>query len=161
MSFYRPMEDLSPNPINSRTNNSLCISSLGRTLLKMSDCKRFCNNFLFIWLSLCVCVSLSSLWKKVCITLLKSGGICGLYEPKAKLLPWEKHHLNLLILFICIIQALKKIITVINIIIDAFSQEICFGKPQTVVIYFLWAGIYGITKEKLIWNSLCFCPGLR
>lgn len=52
-------------------------------------------------------------------------------------LSWEKHHLNLLKLFTAIIQALNKIKTMINIILDALLQKICFGKLQTVGMCFL------------------------
>lgn len=57
------MKDMSPSFIRLRNIKSCYYFSLVRLVLKMGGCKTFCNNFLLMWLSVCVfvCVSLSSL----------------------------------------------------------------------------------------------------
>lgn len=59
-------------------------------------------------------------------------------------------------MFTGVIQAVNKIKPIVNVILDALLQKICFGKPESVGMYFHWAGTDGTMREKLIWNYFFF-----
>lgn len=158
---------MGPNLVRSRTLNSLYISLLVRPPLKMGDCKRICHNFLFIWFSVCVCLCVYLLSNRIASHCSNQEESEVYMNPKPKemlsLRLWIKHTIFLWKTsskYFGIVHwyhpRTNKIKTIINILLDALLQKVCFGKPQTVGMYFLWVGTDGTMKEKLIWNYLHF-----